>query len=128
MGALTICAREEEPLLQRIIRMQAAAGMSEMKALPLQIQDAERFRYRVEDMAKGLTKRVVEVYRARELQMEALHSDKLKEYFQDNPEEKVALQRMQRSIREKKSIRSHLAHVPSYLVPEQLFTTNTPVR
>jgi len=127
--ALTICAREEEPLLERIIRMQAAAGgMSEMKALPLQIQDAERFRYRVEDMAKGLTKRVVEVYRARELQMEALHSEKLKEYFQENPEEKVALQRMQRTIREKKSIRGHLAQIPSYLVPEQLFSSNTPVQ
>ena len=38
----------------------------------MQISDAERFRYRVEDMARGLTKKVVAKYRARELQLEAI--------------------------------------------------------
>lgn len=98
-----------------------------LQPLPMQISDAERFRYRVEDMARGLTKKVVAKYRARELQLEALHSEKLKGYFEDHPDEKVALQRMQRQLREKKSVRAHLKSVPAYLVPED-FTNATPVQ
>ena len=41
------------------------------------MSDVERFRYRVEDMARGLTKRVISQYRMRELQLEALNSEKL---------------------------------------------------
>jgi len=127
--ALTMCTEEEEPFLQRIIRHQASSsGSGPLRPLPMQLTDAERFRYRVEDMARGLTKKNVAVYRARELQLEALHSEKLKEYFEDHQDEKEALQRTQRQLREKKSIRAHLKHVPSYLVPEQLFSTATPVQ
>jgi len=127
--ALTICTEEEEPMLQRIIGLQASPrGMGDLQPLPLQISDAERFRYRVEDMARGLTKRSVAQYRARELQLEALHSEKLKEYFEEHPDEKRALQRTQRQFRETKSVRQHLRTVPAYLVPEQLFNTATPVQ
>ncbi|CAJ1426499.1 unnamed protein product [Effrenium voratum] len=125
--ALTICTHEEEPMLQKIIRAQAAGGTGPLQPLPMQLSDAERFRYRVEDMAKGLTKKNVAKFRARELQLEALHSEKLKSYFEDHPEEKRALQRMQRQLRENKSIRAHLKSVPSYLVPET-FTASTPVQ
>ena len=63
---------------------------------------------------------------------QALHSEKLKSYFEDHPEEKRALQRtvldltalsrhfaalrMQRQLRENKSIRAHLksASIPAY--------------
>jgi len=126
--ALTLCTYEEEPQLQKILRAQSAAGgTGALQPLPMQISDAERFRYRVEDMARGLTKQAVAKYRARELQMEALHSEKLKAYFDDHPDDKLALQRMQRELREKKSIRAHLKHIPSYLVPED-FTKATPVQ
>jgi len=126
--ALTLCTYEEEPQLQKIIRAQSAAGgTGPLQPLPMQISDAERFRYRVEDMARGLTKKVLAKYRARELQLEALHSDKLKAYFDDHPDDKLALQRMQRQLREKKTVRAHLKSVPSYLVPED-FTRATPVQ
>jgi len=118
----------EEALLQRIIRSQASRGSAgELRPLPMQITDAERFRYRVEDMARGLTKKAVAQYRARELQLEALHSEKLKEYFEEHPEDRRALQKTQRQLRERKSVRQHLAHVPTYLVPEQ-FANATPVQ
>jgi len=127
--ALTLSSHEDEPMLARIIAAQASpAGMGELRALPMQVADAERFRYRVEDQARGLTKRSVQQYRARELQLEALNSEKLKEYFEDHPEERKLLQRTQRSLKEGKSIRSNLKHVPSYLVPEQLFAASTPVQ
>jgi len=126
--ALTLCAEEEEPMLQRIMRTQASAdGLGELKPLPLQISDAERFRYRVEDMARGLTKKAISRYRARELQLEALNSEKLKAYFEDHPEDRKALQKTQRQFRERKSVRQHLKNVPSYLMPENL-TATTPVQ
>lgn len=124
--ALTLCADEEQPMLERIIRAQASSG-GELQQLPMQISDAERFRYRVEDMTRGLTKKAVGQYRARELQLEALNSEKLKAYFEEHPDDKRALQRAQRTLRERKSVRQHLRHVPTYLVPEQ-FSAVSPVQ
>jgi len=126
--ALTLASPEEDALLRRILRAQdAAGGTGALRPLPMQLADAERFRYRVEDMARGLTKRAVEKYRARELQLEALNSEKLKAYFEEHPEERRALQKTQRQFREKKNVRSHLRTVPSYLVPEN-FSAATPVQ
>lgn len=126
--ALTLCTFEEEPLLEKIIRAQASkGGIGDLQPLPMQISDAERFRYRVEDMARGLTKKAVAEYRARELQLEALHSEKLKAFFEEHPEDKLVLQRTQRQLRQRKSIREHLKAVPSYLVPEN-FVAATPVQ
>jgi len=78
-------------------------------------------------MTRGLTKRVIAQYRMRELQLEALNSTKLQQYFEDHPEEKKALQKSQRALKETKSIRQHLRNVPFYLVPEQ-FQASTPVQ
>jgi len=125
--ALTICTQEQVDLLERIVHSQASSPHP-MKLLPLELADAERFRYRVEDVTRGLTKRTVENYRTRELQREALNSEKLKAYFEEHPDEKRALQKTQRELRERRSIRESLKHIPSYLVPEQLFTTTTPVQ
>jgi len=124
--ALTLCSDEEEPRLEQIINAQAA-GAGALKPLPMQISDAERFRYRVEDMTKGLTRKTVNKYRARELQLEALNSEKLKAYFEENPEDRRVLQRMQRQLRERKSVRANLRTVPHYLVPEH-FSAATPVQ
>jgi ATP-dependent RNA helicase DDX56/DBP9 len=98
-----------------------------IKPLPMQMSDVERFRYRVDDVSSGLTKKAVNEYRARELQMEVLNSEKLQEYFEEHPEEKAALQRAQRQLKEKKSIRRNLQTVPFYLVPEG-FTAANPVQ
>jgi len=130
--ALTLCCTDdplEEARLRRIVRYISSTSAPEhaLKELPMQMSDAERFRYRVEDMSRGLTKKVVAQYRARELQMEALNSEKLQSYFEDHPEEKKALQKSQRALKEKKSIRQHLKHIPFYLVPEQ-FVAATPVQ
>mmetsp|Transcript_138558 Transcript_138558/g.430915 ORF Transcript_138558/g.430915 Transcript_138558/m.430915 type:complete len:214 (+) Transcript_138558:651-1292(+) len=101
--------------------------MSELKPLPMQMADTERFRYRVEDQVRGLTKKTVLKYLARELQMEALKSEKLQEYFEENPEDKKALQKAQRQLRERSSTLKHLEAIPSYLVPDS-FAAATPVQ
>jgi len=123
--ALTLCIEDEEEMLQAIIKQQSSSNP--LKPLPMQITDAERFRYRVEDMARGLTKKAIEKYKARELQLEALNSEKLKEYFEEHPEEKRALQKTQRALKQKKSIRQHLKHVPAYLVPDGIVANATAI-
>merc|ERR1712194_89609 len=127
--ALTLVSDEEAAVMTRIMRFQASTrGTGDVKPLPMQLADAERFRYRVEDCAKGLKRKQIHQYMARELQLEALNSERLASYFEENPDEKLALMNMQRKLKEKKSIREHLATVPDYLVPEQVFTSATPVQ
>lgn len=124
--ALTLCCEGEEVILKQILKDQGEGG-SEVQRLPLQMKDIERFRYRVEDIAQGVTKKAVRAYRARELQLEALNSERLKAYFEDNIEDKKALQKAQRGLKDHKSRRAHLESVPFYLVPEQFFAA-TPVQ
>merc|ERR1712046_495656 len=102
-------------------------GRGEVKLLPLLMQDIERFRYRVEDVARGVTKNAVNGLRARDLQLEALHSSKLKAHFEDHPDDLAALQKAQRSLKDRKSTRQHLKVLPGYLVPEQLGELANPV-
>lgn len=61
--------------------------------LSLQLQDIECFRYRVEDVWRSLTKRVVAAAVARDLQQQLLNSRKLKEFFERNPRDKEVLKR-----------------------------------
>jgi len=123
--ALTLAEQGEEEALEPILRSQAAgSALGELKLLPMQMQDAERFRYRVEDQKWGLMRKNILKYLAREMQLEALHSEKLKEYFEENPDDKKALQRTQRKLRENKAVLRHLQGVPSYLVPEGIVANN----
>jgi len=126
--ALTLCTDDDMDIMRLILGAQTSAdGSCSVKSLPLQLADIERFRYRVEDQTRGLTRRSIAKYRAKELQAEALKSERLKAYFEDHPEEKEALQRSQRELKERKSVRRHLKVVPSYLVPES-FLSATPVQ
>merc|ERR1712232_1071085 len=101
---------EETPMLGQLIAASEKGGAagSGLQPLPLEISDVERFRYRVEDVKCGLTKKVVAKFRARELQQEALNNDRLKAYFEEHPEEKLALQQSQRKLKEGKNTKSHL--------------------
>jgi len=126
--ALTVGTHEEEEKLQTIVDSQASSTrLSPLNPLPLQMADVELFRYRVTDISRGLNRKTVAEYRARELQLEALKSEKLKSHFEDHPEDKMALQRAQRTLKERKGIRQHLKTIPYYLMPED-FHTMTPVQ
>merc|ERR1719261_1727542 len=77
--ALTLCVEDaEEDMLGLVLRKSIEQGRGEVKPLPLKMGDIERFRYRVEDIARGVTKSAVNGMRARELQLEAMHSQRLK--------------------------------------------------
>jgi len=122
--ALTLCTPKEEECMGHIIESQTGEGaLSALKKLPMQMADVERFQYRVKDAERGLTKKVVWKYRVRELQKEALKSDKLKNYFTEHPEEKLALQKRLRELQPKNK-HSTLLTLPSYLVPGSFLSAN----
>jgi len=124
--ALSFSNKDQEKFLAAVIDDQAAVNA--LQPLPMQLSDAEKFRYRVEDMLGSCkSRRVIDKYRLRELRREALKSDKLEEYFEEHPEEKRLLQRRQR--RHKKLANTdHLQALPHYLVPEQFAATYTPAQ
>lgn len=66
---------------------------SALTPLSLQLQDVECFRYRVEDVRRGITKRVVAAAVAQDLQQQLLNSRKLKEFFERNPRDREVLKR-----------------------------------
>lgn len=66
--------------------------------LGLNLKDIDCFRYRVEDVLKSVTPKAVLGLRAQELQREILHSKKLTEHLEANPEDAQALKKAFRSL------------------------------
>ncbi|KAL8449998.1 hypothetical protein Emed_002739 [Eimeria media] len=97
--AVTLVDSSQQPqqsLLQLLLRQRRApgtSGESSLTPLSLQLQDIECFRYRVEDVRRGLTKRVIASAVARDLQQQLLNSWKLKEFFERNPRDMEVLKR-----------------------------------
>lgn len=73
---------------------------------------------RVEDVKRGINKKLIKDTRVMELRREALNSAKLKMHFEDNPQELKMLQHGA----SKKLIRPqpHLKDIPDYLIPDVL--------
>ena len=73
---------------------------------------------RVEDVKRGINKKLIKDTRVMELRREALNSAKLKMHFEDNPQELKMLQHGAA----KKLIRPqpHLKDIPDYLIPDVL--------
>ena len=73
----------------------------------------EALRYRGEDIARSITKKVIREARAKELKLELLNSDALKDYFEEHAAEKQLL-RHDKPLH--KIVQApHLKHVPAYL-------------
>lgn len=72
----------------------------------------------MDDVKRGINKKLIKDTRVMELRREALNSDKLKMHFEDNPQE---LKMLQHAV-SKRIIRpqAHLKDIPDYLIPEVL--------
>jgi len=89
---------------------------SQPSALDFTLQEIEGFRYRVEDVARAVTKTAVRETRAAELRAEILNSDRLQRHFEDNPTD-LNLLRHDRLATHVSKVQDHLKHVPKYLLP-----------
>lgn len=115
--ALSLCNEENGLILQKLNKK---LPEDSLKLLNLQMKDIERFRYRVDDVQRSVSKKAVKAIRVRELQREALLSQKLREHFDQNPEDARALRSSVRVLKQGKSAREHLKTIPAYLMPPSL--------
>lgn len=81
----------------------------------------ESFRYRVDDVKRGVTRAAVREARAAELKREILNSKQLEAYFDANPNDLSVLKQERIELHVHRDlVANNLKHVPSYLVPQAL--------
>ena len=105
----------DEKVLAKITSQQAERG-KEVMDYRFDMEQVNAFRYRMTDALRAVTGLAVREARTCELRTELLKSEKLKRYFEENPEEKRLL-RHDGEVRTAR-IQPHLKHVPDYLVPK----------
>eukprot|EP00921_Rhytidocystis_pertsovi_P014042 GHVQ01022872.1.p1 GENE.GHVQ01022872.1~~GHVQ01022872.1.p1 ORF type:complete len:743 (-),score=116.54 GHVQ01022872.1:55-2283(-) len=94
----------------------AEEGKEVLQQLQLGMSDIECFRYRVEDISRSVTAKAVVAARARELQREALNNSRLANYFSQHPLDHLTLKKAARQLKDQHMVKTHLKHLPAYLV------------
>lgn len=119
--SLAVCDADERAL--RGIGSQCGVHIG---PLAFRMDQVEAFRYRVEDCLRSVTDAAVREARLTEVRREIINSDRLKDYFEENPVELDALKHDQSLA---KNTSEHLARIPSYLLPPALrdIALNEPV-
>lgn len=108
-------AEKDEKVLARIMKQQAKKG-KEIKPYNFDPEQVDSFRYRMNDALRAVTKVAIREARTRELRQELLKSDKLKRYFEENPNE-ISHLRHDGELRTARQ-QAHLKHIPDYLLPK----------
>nr|WCZ58633.1 ATP-dependent RNA helicase [Seculamonas ecuadoriensis] len=94
---------------------------AEIVPFPVNMSDVQRFKYRAMAVLRSVTKTAVTGARAAELKLEMLNSKKLKEHFDENPSDLVALKHDSSLAPHK--IQSAFTSIPEYLAPKSLQPT-----
>ncbi|EGW30398.1 uncharacterized protein SPAPADRAFT_157367 [Spathaspora passalidarum NRRL Y-27907] len=108
-------AKKDEKVLRRIIKQQSRNGF-EIKPYQFDMKQVEGFRYRAEDAFRAVTQTSVREARVKELKNELINSEKLKRFFEENPQDLATL-RHDKELHPTR-IQSQLKRVPQYLLPE----------
>lgn len=118
--ALSFVLPEESDILKQAQTELALNNLDDLPLKPYQfkMQEIEGFRYRCKDAFRSVTKTAVRQARIKELRMEMLSSDKLRSYFEENPNDLKVLRHDR--VSQPRKIKKHLKHVPAYLIPPSL--------
>lgn len=108
-------AKRDEKVLSRIIKLQNKNGF-ELVPYQFNVQQMDGFRYRSEDAFRAVTQTAIREARLKELKQELVNSEKLKSFFEENPQDLTAL-RHDKELHSSR-IQSQLKRVPEYLLPE----------
>lgn len=111
---LTLVVSDEEQT--NIVNMGNELGVP-VGPLAFRMDQIESFRYRVEDCLRMVTDAAVNAARLADVRREIVNSEKLKEYFEENPQD---LEALKHDLALAKNVPEHLAHIPSYLLPPAL--------
>ena len=109
--------------VQKASLARVAGDVEQPQALPFDASLMEGFRYRVEDVLKSVTKKVVHNARMEELKNEMLNSKKLHTHFESNPADLKLLQHA--AAVAPGGRQRHLATVPGYLMPKSASSAAT---
>lgn len=108
-------AANDEKVLARIIKKQGVQG-KELKPYVFDMKELDKFRYRMNDALRSITKVAIREARTRELRHELLNSERLKRHFSENPADLYHI-RHDHELRAARQ-QPHLRHVPDYLLPK----------
>ncbi len=98
--------------------MQIVLSKRVVEPMAASVSSFEPLRYRVEDVAKGISRRAIAASRQKELLTEILHNDEMKKKLSENTEEVQALRQSVRNLREHAKVKWHLQELPEYLLPD----------
>ena len=93
---------------------QVQLDQQSIKPYEFDISQIEGFRYRMKDAYRAVTKAAIKEARLKELKMEIMNSEKLKQHFDNNPKDLEAL-RHDKELHPAR-VQPHLKHVPDYLM------------
>lgn len=113
--AVLASAKKDESVMRRIVKQQSRNGF-EIKPYQFEMKQVEGFRYRAEDAYRAVTLTAIREARVKELKSELINSDKLKRFFEENPQDLATL-RHDKELHPTR-VQSHLKRVPEYLLPE----------
>lgn len=121
--AITLAQRKDSAALDELRALLVApsaapdaAGRAPtlLRALPgFTGASAEALRYRAEDVAAGLSKKKIQEARAKEIKAEILNSEKLREHFEENPQD-LAILKHDKPLVDLQNA-PHLKRIPAYL-------------
>ncbi|KAG5419772.1 DBP9 [Candida metapsilosis] len=108
-------AKKDEKILNRIVKQQEKNGF-EIKPYQFDMKQVEGFRYRADDAFRAVTQTAIREARVKELKNELINSEKLKRFFQENPQNLASL-RHDKELHPAR-VQAHLKNLPEYLLPE----------
>ncbi|XP_056642680.1 probable ATP-dependent RNA helicase DDX56 [Diorhabda sublineata] len=119
-SVLSFVSMKEIPLREKVEKKlkNDESESSFFKSYQFKLEEVESFRYRAKDAWRAVTRIAVREARLKEIKQEIFNCQKLKSYFEDNPNDLQVL-RHDKCLHTVK-IQQHLADVPEYIVPPTL--------
>ncbi|CAH0558745.1 unnamed protein product [Brassicogethes aeneus] len=119
-SVLSFVSIKEKDLLDSVEKrlQQGQEDVSVFKSYQFKLDEVDAFKYRAKDAWRAVTRIAVREARLKEIKLEIFNSQKLKSYFEDNPNDLQVL-RHDKALHTVK-IQQHLSDVPEYIVPPSL--------
>ncbi|XP_055886171.1 probable ATP-dependent RNA helicase DDX56 [Biomphalaria glabrata] len=112
-----------EEVEQALVEDNAQEGQSIFKPYNFKMEEIEGFRYRAKDALQAVTRSAVHEAKMKDIRQEIFNSNKLKSYFDDNPQD-LRILRHDKPLHSVKTTKE-LKHVPEYIVPDALLQLRT---
>ncbi|RHZ80637.1 hypothetical protein Glove_134g251 [Diversispora epigaea] len=111
----SLTSKNDEEIYARVEKQQTMIGAT-LKPYSFDMKQVEGFRYRMEDALRAVTRSSIKEARLKDIKLEILNSDKLKNHFESNPND-LKILRHDATIHPSR-VQQHMKNVPPYLMPK----------